>query len=93
MIIGLIVLELVFPDVHSLKQRRTVVQSLKDNIHNKFNVSVSEIGENRLRNRCTLAATHVSNQKSFSNRILSKIVDYIEDSRKTIIEDYSITFL
>ena len=93
MVIGLLLLELQIPDVHTLKQRRMVVNSLKDHIHNKFNVSFSEVSEEQLRNRCTMAATHVSNQKTFSNRILSKIVDYIESSRKTIIEDYSITFL
>ena len=93
MVIGLLLLELQIPDVETLKQRRMVVNSLKDKIHNKFNVSISEISEELLRNRCTMAATHVSNQKTFSNRILSKIVDYIEGSRKAIIEDYSITFL
>lgn len=93
MVIGLLLLELQIPDAHTLKQRRMVVNSLKDTMHNKFNVSISEISEQQLRNRCTMAATHVSNQKSFSNRILSKIVDYIENTRKVVIEDYSITFL
>jgi uncharacterized protein len=93
MVIGLLLLELQIPDVHTLKQRRMVVNSLRDNIHNKFNVSFSEVSEEQLRNRCTMAATHVSNRKTYSNRILSKIVDYIESSRKAEIEDYSITFL
>ena len=93
MVIGLLVLELLIPEVTTLKQRRMVINSLKDTVRNKFNVSISDVGEEGARNQCTLAVAHVSCETKYSNQVLSKIVDHLEQSRKVLIQDYSLTFL
>ena len=93
MVIGLLVLEMLVPEARSLKQRRMVVNSIKQRLHNKFNVSITELEENPRRDKCRLALAHISSENAFSNRILSKAVDFVEQSRKVILEDYSITFL
>ena len=41
--IGVLTLELRLENSHSLKEKRHVVQSLKDRLRHKFNVSVAEI--------------------------------------------------
>jgi uncharacterized protein YlxP (DUF503 family) len=41
--IGVLTLELRLESSHSLKEKRHVVQSLKDRLRHKFNVSVAEI--------------------------------------------------
>jgi len=93
MVIGLLVLEMLVPEARSLKQRRMVINSIKQRLHNKFSVSITELEENPRPDKCRLALAHISNEKAFSNRILSKAVDFVEQSREVILEDYSITFL
>ncbi len=41
--IGVLTMELRLDESHSLKEKRHVVQSLKDRLRHKFNVSVAEI--------------------------------------------------
>jgi len=42
-VIGVLTLELRLENSHSLKDKRHVVQSLKDRLRGKFNVAVAEI--------------------------------------------------
>jgi uncharacterized protein YlxP (DUF503 family) len=76
--IGVLTLELVLPDAHSLKEKRHVVQSLKDRLRHKFNVSVAEIDHQDTWQRATLAVACVSNDARLANEVVSKAVNYIE---------------
>ncbi len=93
MVIGLLIMEILIPDANSLKQRRMVVNSIKERIHNKFNASVAESRDDSSRNKCSLAVVHISNENAFTNSVLSKVVNFVEQQRKAILEDYSLTFL
>ena len=93
MVIGLLILRIYIPDVDSLKGRRGVVKSLKERIRGRFNVSIAESEDDSLRNKCSLAVVHVSNESAFTNSALSKVVNFVEQSKKAVIEDYSLTLL
>ena len=58
--IGVLTLELRLENSHSLKDKRHVVQSLKDRLRNKFNVAVAEIDYQDLWQRAAVAAVTVS---------------------------------
>ena len=45
MIVGVCTVELFIPEGRSLKGKRQVLQSLKNRLREKFNVSVAEVGE------------------------------------------------
>ena len=45
MVIGLVTASISIPEAHSLKDKRSVLRSLKDRILNKMNVSVAEVGK------------------------------------------------
>ena len=59
-IIGLLTVELHFPEAQSLKAKRMVVKSIKDRIRRKFNVSIAETGYLDLWQRSELAVVSVS---------------------------------
>jgi uncharacterized protein YlxP (DUF503 family) len=80
MIIGILTVTLMIPGANSLKDKRQVLKSILENIRNKFNVSVAEVGDNDTWRRATIGAACVSNDKAMANRILDKIVDYIESN-------------
>ncbi len=93
MVLGLLEVELRIPDASSLKQKRMVIRSIKDKIRNKYNVSISEISHLSQSQQCRLGIAHISNEKPFSNQVLSKIVDFIELSKQVELVEYHLAFL
>ena len=83
-------MQLFLPDSSSLKDKRGVIKSLKERIHNRFNVSVSEVDHNDLWQRSTLGMAVVSTDAPHANQVLSKTVDFIEQDRRVELIDYSI---
>jgi len=61
--IGVLTLELRLENSHSLKEKRHVVKSLRDRLHNKFNVSVAEIDCQDLWQRATLAIVGIASAR------------------------------
>jgi uncharacterized protein len=45
MVIGVVTASISIPESHSLKDKRSVLRSLKDRIRNTMNVSVAEVGK------------------------------------------------
>lgn len=83
-------MQLFLPESSSLKDKRGVIKSLKERIHNRFNVSVSEVAHNDLWQRSTLGMAVVSTAAQHANQVLSKTVDFIEQDRRVELLDYSI---
>ena len=71
--IGVLTLELRLDESHSLKEKRHVVQSLKDRLRNKFNVSVAEIDHQDSWQRGLVAAVTVSPDRPFAEQVLQSV--------------------
>ena len=71
--IGVLTLDLRLEDSHSLKDKRHVVQSLKDRLRHKFNVAVAEIDHQDTWQRATLAAVTVSGDRLFAEKLLQSV--------------------
>ncbi|MCK4648296.1 DUF503 domain-containing protein [bacterium] len=90
MIIGIARIELHIPEVNSLKGKRQIIKSIKERIRNRFNVSIAEIEKQDLWQRATLGLACVTNEKAQANRILSKVIHFIEQNRNISLTDYEI---
>ena len=73
--IGVLTLELRIETSHSLKEKRHVVQSLKDRLRHKFNVAVAEIANQDLWQRATIAAVTVSSHRENAEKVLRGVED------------------
>jgi len=71
--VGVLTLELRLENSHSLKDKRHVVQSLKDRLRGKFNVAVAEIDCQDLWQRAVVAAVTVSSDQTFAEKILRSV--------------------
>jgi len=92
--VGVCKVRLRLPDNRSLKGKRQVVKPITTRIRNKFNVSVAEVDDHDLWQSATLGICCVSNDKRYTNEVLSKIVDFIGDGRFEVeIVDYEIEIL
>jgi uncharacterized protein YlxP (DUF503 family) len=77
--IGVLTLELRLESSHSLKEKRHVVQSLKDRLRHKFNVSVAEIDHQDLWQRSTIAAVTVSSARDNAEKVLRSVEEEAAD--------------
>jgi uncharacterized protein YlxP (DUF503 family) len=74
-VIGVLTLELRLENSHSLKEKRHVVQSLKERLRNKFNVAVAEIDYQDLWQRAAIAAVTVSSDQVHAEKVLRSVED------------------
>lgn len=73
--VGVVTLELKLENAHSLKEKRHVVESLKDRLRHKFNVSVAEIDYQEMWQRAAIAAVTVSPDRAFAGKVLQAVED------------------
>jgi uncharacterized protein YlxP (DUF503 family) len=71
--IGVVTLELRLENAHSLKEKRHVVESLKDRLRHKFNVAVAEIEYQELWQRAAVAAVTVSPDRVHAEKVLRAV--------------------
>ena len=84
MYVGVCRIMLHLPDSGSLKDERQVARSLSARIRNKFNVAVAEVEDQELRQRLTLAVCCVSTDPAHANEMISKVVAFVEESRRDL---------
>ncbi|MGA2220350.1 MAG: DUF503 domain-containing protein [Verrucomicrobiia bacterium] len=91
MVVGILQVDLSIPGADSLKSKRMVLRSLKDRIRREFNVSIAEVADNDQWQSASLAIVVVSNDKRFANQVLSKVVDLIEATHDSVVDDYRLS--
>jgi len=75
------------PERGSLKNKRSVTNSLTTRIKNKFNVSVTEVANQEKWQRLSLGMAMVSSEQKMIERTFTKIIQLAEvDGRSEIIE-------
>jgi uncharacterized protein len=70
MVVGVLSLDLLLPASNSLKDKRQVLRSLLDRLHNEFNVSAAEVGDNDVWRRAQLGVACVANERSHADAVL-----------------------
>ena len=92
--VGICKIRLRLPENLSLKGKRGVLKSISARLRNKFNVSVAEVDDHDLWQLATLGICCVSNDKRYTNEVLSKVVGFVTNSHFDIeILDYEIEIL
>jgi uncharacterized protein len=79
MVVGVLRLELLLHDNHSLKGKRSVVRTIKARVQNKFNVSIAECDDHDLWQRATLGVSQVGADRAHVDSCLRAVVQFIED--------------
>ncbi len=92
-VIGYVEIELSIPYAHSLKEKRGVVKRIVERVKGKFNVSVSEIGEQDKWQRSVIAVVTVGTSKRVVDATLEKVVEFVEELYPGLLTGYSKEFL
>ncbi|MEW6377689.1 MAG: DUF503 domain-containing protein [Thermodesulfobacteriota bacterium] len=78
MVIGVCQIDLRIPENHSLKGKRQVIRKLIERVRHRFNVTISEVGDNDLWQRAQIGICAVGNDRRHINSSLDKVIDFIE---------------
>jgi hypothetical protein len=93
MVVGVIGWELEVFGAQSLKEKRSVVRSLKERLRNRFNVSVAETGLNDLWQRAEITACVVSNDRRMADSVLESVDRFVNSDPRARVIRAERTFL
>ena len=79
--IGVCTIQLYMHSSRSLKDKRQILRSITDRLRQKFNVTVAEIENNDSWNTATLGIVCLSNDRKFTNELISKTITFVNSSR------------
>jgi len=88
MIVGVLTVELAIFEAQTLKDKRRVIQSLKQKLSNRFNVSVAEVEHNDVPKRCQLGVALVSNDARAVHSQLDQVVEAVRRSAGVTLLSY-----
>ncbi|MBI4278586.1 MAG: DUF503 domain-containing protein [Armatimonadetes bacterium] len=90
MVVGLLCIELSLPGANSLKEKRRVLKSLIDRVHNQFNVAAAEVDHQDQWRRATVAVACVSEGSQHASQVLSRVMSAVDRQGGVVVMDYSI---
>lgn len=93
MIVGIATWELHLNGCTSLKDKRRVVKSLKDRLHNRFNVSVAETDHHDRKQRAELSCCVVAADRRHAESVLSAADNFVAAHGLARILESSTSFL
>lgn len=93
MVIGVRSFELHLAGAHSLKDKRSVLKSIKDRLHNEFNVSVAETARHDAWQTAELTVCIVSSERRHAESVLASVDRFIASNPLCRIVDTATTFV
>jgi uncharacterized protein YlxP (DUF503 family) len=93
MVVGVLRLELLLHDNHSLKGKRSVLRTIKARVQNKFNVSIAECDDHDLWQRATLGVSQVGADQPHVDSCLREVVRFIDDLQLAELGEERLEFL
>lgn len=91
--IGLLEIEMLIQGAASLKEKRRVLRSLKDQIQHRYNVSIAEVGYQDLHQRSHLAVVAVGSDKANVQKRLVQVESVIESHPDVQVTDRLVQWL
>ncbi len=93
MVLGIITWELHLAGCGSLKDKRRVLKSLKDRLHQRFNVSVAETDHQDLWQRAELTCGVVATDRRQASAVLSTADKFVASNGAVRVIDSTTQFL
>lgn len=78
MVVGVLKLQLILPENHSLKGKRGVLKSIQAKVANQFNISVAECGDQDLWQSAFLGFGVVGTSPTVVDATLRQVVEFVD---------------
>ena len=81
MIVGILQVEMHLPQALSLKDKRSVLKSLKDQLRGRFNIAIAEVDPNEKWQRASLGVTTLGHDRHMVESCLRQVVASLRENR------------
>lgn len=88
--IGVLQFTMEIPYAESLKDKRSVIKSMKDRLRRSFNVSIAEIEDLEEHTTATLGAVIAGNDVAHVNSVLDHLLNALRDWRDGTLADHQL---
>jgi uncharacterized protein YlxP (DUF503 family) len=78
MTVGILTLTIKLPGCRSLKEKRSRISPMLHRLHEKFNLSISETGDQDNWQTTCISCAIVSNERTHVERSLHQVIRYVE---------------
>ncbi|KAA0805289.1 DUF503 family protein [Bacillus sp. JAS102] len=78
MIIASLSFKCMIYDVHSLKEKRAILQRVLTRVKQRYNVAVSEVGHQDVWQRTEIAIVSVSSNRVICEKEMNRVLEYID---------------
>lgn len=78
MVIGILQMDILLPESHSLKDKRSVLSHIKNRVRKQFNVSVAELRYHDQFSRTLLGVVTINNETKIINQVLNRVEQLLE---------------
>ncbi len=93
MFVGVVRIELHIPGARSLKDKRSVVRSLKDRIRQRVQAAVAEVDHQDLWQRAALGVAVVSGERGQVDSMLQSVRHIADSAPEALVIDWQEQFL
>lgn len=93
MVIGLLRVEVHYPESGSLKTKRFTLKSVTDRLRRRFNISLAEVEYQNLWQRSVLAIVTVNTDRKHADACLSKALDLLENEGDLLVTGVQTEYL
>jgi len=78
MVVGVLKIALILAENHSLKGKRSVLRKIQSRVSNKFNVSVTECGDQELWQRALLGFAAAGSNARIVEATLREVIEFVD---------------
>lgn len=90
--VGLLTLEIELPYAHSLKEKRAVLQKIRDRLRSRFNVAIAELDHQDAWQRATLGVVSLSNSQTLLESVFRQVLNESERILGQDVASHSLEF-
>jgi len=88
MSVGLLMIDCLVNDCLSLKEKRSVLQSIIKRLHINFNIAIAETNHQDLWQRSELSIVSVNTESKMLDKNFKTIIEFIEKDKRVQILNY-----
>ena len=81
MVVGVLQLDVHIPASQSLKDKRAVLKSLRDQLRGRFNIAVAELDSNEKWQRATVGISAVGDDRAYVTGLLNEVTAWLRTTR------------
>jgi len=91
--VGILTLDIQIPYAHSLKEKRAVLQKMRDRLRSRFNVAVAELDHEDVWQHATLGVVSISDSQPLLESVFRQVLAESEKILGYDVANHSLDFV